>query len=367
MKRDELAAAFYRAAFGVEEWSMALGQFAAATRSSHGQLIGIGAEKRISLNVVTDIDPQHASDLDSIEGGAPHVNPHVAAASKARVLETVWEKDLRAAAAHLKTDDYFDFERKWNVPFGCQTTLIDDADGLVGLQLLRSASDGPSTDEMRAEFALMAPHVQAAVQIASSIETRAQNLMLDSIEACAGYMFLCDQDGRLLACTTAAESLLSSGGPLQVSEGRIGPADRKSAAGFMALLRRQIHATADLSLPPQGRILVENPAQPERPLTIYVTTLPVGVRLAFRPRVVLVARFETLRSTPSVLLTSFGLTPAEVELVVSMADGASREEIARSRGRAVGTVRNQLKSIFSKLGVSREAELVAMMHGGLAR
>jgi DNA-binding CsgD family transcriptional regulator len=50
-----------------------------------------------------------------------------------------------------------------------------------------------------------------------------------------------------------------------------------------------------------------------------------------------------------------------------MADGASREEIARSRGRAVGTVRNQLKSIFSKLGVSREAELVAMMHGGLAR
>lgn len=54
----------------------------------------------------------------------------------------------------------------------------------------------------------------------------------------------------------------------------------------------------------------------------------------------------------------FGLTPAEVKLASALANGLSLSEYASEKGIAVGTARIQLKSIFSKMGVTRQPELV---------
>lgn len=54
----------------------------------------------------------------------------------------------------------------------------------------------------------------------------------------------------------------------------------------------------------------------------------------------------------------FGLTPAEVKLASALANGFSLSEYASEKGIAVGTARIQLKSIFSKMGVTRQPELV---------
>ncbi len=57
------------------------------------------------------------------------------------------------------------------------------------------------------------------------------------------------------------------------------------------------------------------------------------------------------------------LSPAERELLFWLVVGRSNAEIAQLRGRSVATVRNQLHSVFNKLGVSSRIEAVRLHYG----
>jgi DNA-binding NarL/FixJ family response regulator len=52
-----------------------------------------------------------------------------------------------------------------------------------------------------------------------------------------------------------------------------------------------------------------------------------------------------------------GLTSAEQEVASELLQGRSYQEIARQRGTTSGTVANQVRSIFRKLGVRSRSEL----------
>lgn len=56
------------------------------------------------------------------------------------------------------------------------------------------------------------------------------------------------------------------------------------------------------------------------------------------------------------------LSAREREVAAALVDGQSPAEIASSSFVSVGTVRSQLKSIYSKLGVSSQLELVTLAH-----
>lgn len=55
---------------------------------------------------------------------------------------------------------------------------------------------------------------------------------------------------------------------------------------------------------------------------------------------------------------ALGLTPAEARLAARLRFGQSLKEAAEELGISVNTARNQLKSIFEKLGVNRQADLI---------
>jgi DNA-binding CsgD family transcriptional regulator len=59
----------------------------------------------------------------------------------------------------------------------------------------------------------------------------------------------------------------------------------------------------------------------------------------------------------------YDLTPAEARIARGIASGKTVNDLASEAGLAAGTVRQQLKSVFSKTGVSRQAELVGMLVG----
>ena len=61
------------------------------------------------------------------------------------------------------------------------------------------------------------------------------------------------------------------------------------------------------------------------------------------------------------LRTAFRLTDAEARLATQLARGASLEQVADQFGIGKETARSQLKSIFTKLGVHRQGELVAVL------
>lgn len=57
----------------------------------------------------------------------------------------------------------------------------------------------------------------------------------------------------------------------------------------------------------------------------------------------------------------FDLTPAESKISVALASGSSPQEIAEKNQVSIGTVRNQIKAIYSKVGVKKQSELVRIV------
>ncbi len=57
----------------------------------------------------------------------------------------------------------------------------------------------------------------------------------------------------------------------------------------------------------------------------------------------------------------FDLTPAEARVARLLAGGDSVNEIAAASSTSAGTVRNQLKAVFAKTGVSRQGELISLL------
>ena len=64
-------------------------------------------------------------------------------------------------------------------------------------------------------------------------------------------------------------------------------------------------------------------------------------------------------SRPARLRNLYGLTVAEAEVAIAL-ECASVAELALSRGTSVETIRSQVKAIASKLGCSRQSEIVAI-------
>lgn len=54
------------------------------------------------------------------------------------------------------------------------------------------------------------------------------------------------------------------------------------------------------------------------------------------------------------------LTPAEAAVVARLARGLSNREIAQELGKATGTVKNQLVSVYRKLGVKSRIRLMVL-------
>lgn len=69
---------------------------------------------------------------------------------------------------------------------------------------------------------------------------------------------------------------------------------------------------------------------------------------------------EPLPSSPAARIDR--LTPAEADVMRWLAAGKTNLQIGELRGRSAATVRNQLHSIFTKLGVATRGEAVAVWH-----
>ena len=64
------------------------------------------------------------------------------------------------------------------------------------------------------------------------------------------------------------------------------------------------------------------------------------------------------------LAANWRLTPIEARLAIHLADGGSIAGYAALHSVSIGTVRSQLKAVFAKTGVNRQAALAAIVPRG---
>jgi DNA-binding CsgD family transcriptional regulator len=160
-------------------------------------------------------------------------------------------------------------------------------------------------------------------------------------------------DGRILSANACAEVVLARGDGLRVRDGML--TARVGAAALLAAIAR----AAAPSEPAANSVLVERGPN----LPPYLLTAAPLATAGGRASALVLFRDPDSRDPALVdrLRTLFALTPAEAAIAVELASGRTLADLSQSRNASPNTLRNQLKSLAAKLGVSRQAEVAALV------
>jgi DNA-binding CsgD family transcriptional regulator len=170
-----------------------------------------------------------------------------------------------------------------------------------------------------------------------------------------------DEHGDVVSINRTLETVLGAADQLVVRRGRIAAVLASENARLQAAITDCSGSAGDRSV---ARDIPVWGSRGTAPLIVSVCPVgePAGGIGVNRP--VLVVAVDT---APSVglddrfLRDAFQLTDAEALVAKRLVGGDTLSDIAEAKGITLHTARSQLKAVMSKLGVSRQSELVAML------
>ena len=248
--------------------------------------------------------------------------------------------------------------------------IYNDDEWHVGLGLHRSfKADAFSADELR-DLNRLYPHLSRALRIHKEfhrLRHRQQSIDAALSRVLMGLIIL-GPDGTALYSNPVADSLLKRHPGLVLNGGR-------PQAHFAHENRRLQAMLDDLALADPADIdrhdLALGLHHPERdqPLNVVLATLnaPYGEHADMaRGNVALylcdpASRFHFSLDTLHAL---YDLTPAEARVAMALTNGQTPKQIAESQGVVVDTVRSQLKSLYVKMGVNKQQDVIRVLLSG---
>lgn len=351
---------FLNAALEPDRWPDALDRMAFQVGASHGQLIGLGGERNIAFNIVTALDEADLQRGIALGGNSPDFNFRIAASGNAM---TRGEYDLildethyEASKAQLVSDQYVQWCDDMDIPYGCQSGLVVDRVGIIGLATLRKRREGKTTAKQRARFAQATQAARHAVRLQERLEGGQAALLAGAFEAISATAFILDSRGRVQAMTMGAEQHLISG-DIALRNHRL------SALGTPLSLDQCVAAlTADGGLD-HVRLRIDLPTD-RPPVFMEGFRLPARAwSLGTLPAALLLARPpQRDKAGVAALLTAlYQLTPAEADVAIRLFEGYDRIAISDARSVSMETIRTQIKSVYAKTGQSGEADLMRLL------
>ena len=249
-------------------------------------------------------------------------------------------------AASFRGTAYYN---EWAAPNGLEQSLCGWAE-LTGEHLLavgahRRRAAGPFTRSETEIMERVMPHLARAVRLhVDRSERRELSELVDAQLVRRGCASVIVDGGLRVAWMSArTESFLEENTSVRLERRRLALAD---SAG-----NRQLRRAVDLAIGAGETTRLRSEA-------LHIEVQPMR---GFRCAVFITSGRR--RSSPSMWLReSYGLTAAEATVSICLANGMTPDEIAESRSVSKGTVRSQLKQVFAKVGVRRQAELVSLVN-----
>ena len=235
---------------------------------------------------------------------------------------------------------------------------VASGDDLWCLSIQRTITQGPFSDQEKRILGQLSNSLSSSAALARALSSATANGALEAFEVSGTAAVLINRRGEVFKANHSAELLLK--GDIQIIKSRLvckdNAANSELENALQLLLRRPFSAglSATVCLPRSGRpSLLAHP--------VKLSGLAANVLADCQGIIVLVDPERRARPSEAILRTAFSLTAAEARLASRLASGESIETSAEKLGIARDTARNQLKSIFAKTGVHRQAELVAAL------
>ena len=177
-------------------------------------------------------------------------------------------------------------------------------------------------------------------------------------------VFALDSLGRVVFSNPVGERLLGDGLVLVNGRLRVGAAPERAA---LEAAIEQMTRAAPEDLAAESKPILIHRTKAERPLAVYVLPIalpshPAAQFLTHARAIVLAIDPEASGpADPALVRDVLGLTLGEARVAALVGSGLSPRESAENLGITEETARTVLKRVFSKTGVARQSELVALL------
>jgi len=237
----------------------------------------------------------------------------------------------------------------------------------VALAVQRDAgAKPPYSDEELAILARIGPHIEKSLRLSIRLlDSELLNTSLGEALARVGIgVFALDSLGRVNFSNPAAERLL--GDEFEISQQRLRIGSGNDRDAFDALIESTLRGEAD-DLLAEPRPIMLRRASSDSPLVLYLLPIRTPLRLTeqflthARALVLVIEPNGGEPADPAIVRDLLGLTLGEARVAALVGHGLNPRDTAQKLGIAEDTARNVLKRVFSKVGVSRQSELVALL------
>ncbi|MDQ8027689.1 MAG: helix-turn-helix transcriptional regulator [Brevundimonas sp.] len=356
----EVIERFRAAGFGEGSWTDALGGLADLTGSMGGELIGLGADAAVPFNWMTGLPQEAAAEFIAVGAGDPRVNSRVRVGLSAPELAILDEADFTSADDARRFPAYGEWLRRYDLAHGCLSPLLRQDGLLVGMAVMRTASQGGVTPEQKRAISLIAPHVRGAVRTQLAIGRQGWALANPMLEMMSQAAIICDAHGRLIACSAGAQSALVSQANLRILRGQVMAVRERDDRALRSAIARVAGATTS---PPFSPVVLRD-RDGHAPIVISLTAAPLIYRLRHGPSALLILPSAPDRDEKisSIARELFDLTRTEALIAARLAGGSGPQAVAESMNIAIGTVRTHIRRVFEKCEVRSLVELVALLN-----
>lgn len=237
---------------------------------------------------------------------------------------------------------------------------------LARLRFSRRSSESRFKMRERRLLEVLAPHMRLAIEIYAKLNrmTSERDLYAGAVNQLSVASIILDEQGRLLTTNEVGRALLDQGAGLSLREGRLHVEGREFNKELQEALTTIIKAQLSGETSVVRALRVPRPAG-RSDLGLVIRPVPTSQWSEGQssPSAAVFISDPDLQESTSrqVLGELFGLTPAEANLATLLARGLSLAQVADAQNVSQHTARAQLKSIFAKMSVSRQAELVRLV------
>lgn len=253
------------------------------------------------------------------------------------------------------SDYYTEFLRPHGYGWCVGTSVRSPAGDMLIFSVERAYRKGPVPKEATARLDAIRPHLGRAAILAGRVgleRIRASISMLDAIGLPAAAL---GQNGKVIAANDRMLGLHP--GVMVAANDQILFSDRRAQSLLIEAVGSRLNSTRGKSIPVAG-----TPHAP--PFVAHVLPLRGdGLDIFSGAQSVLYITSIVPKSSPEpgILQALFDLTPSEARVASLVVSGRTVAEIATTTANSQNTIRQHLKSIFSKTGAQRQAELVSML------
>jgi DNA-binding CsgD family transcriptional regulator/PAS domain-containing protein len=263
---------------------------------------------------------------------------------------------------------YTGFMQPYDIHHFCGAHIFNNPRQSAAISVQRGEAAGEWTDQLIQYITDLVPHFQRALNIHREFtRLRARESALQAgLDRLLIGLIVFDEFMHPVYSNPVAHSILEWHPAISMQGDKIYASNLEDTRSIRVGLKKALQCRADDEWQCCSALGLKHP-DATTPLPALITPMcesELGLRAAGFSTHAALFLSDPERNQPilpDTLCDAYHLTRAEAEVAISITNGLNIDEIANAKGVTGSTVQSQLKSVFRKLGVNRQVELVRLL------